>query len=142
MDENKPKVHIMERFHPKAWGSELWIINTPLYCGKILTLDYGHRCSMHYHKKKDETFFVDGGIVYLEHDEGGVLKERVMRTGDTQRILPGAKHRFTGLVHSRIIEFSAHHEESDSYREEESGKIDVMPLWERLGIMPSNRTSP
>lgn len=74
---------------------------------------------MHYHKNKDETFYVLEGEVLMEA-EG---KEKVMEKGDTQRITPLMRHRFSGLENSLIIEFSTHHEESDSYRLEESGDI-------------------
>ena len=41
-----------------------------------------------------------------------------MKPGDTIRILPGQRHRFSGLENSVIFEFSTHHDEEDSYREE------------------------
>lgn len=107
----------------KVWGSEEWIVNTEEYCGKILNLNKGFRCSMHYHKNKDETFYIIEGKVLLEHDG----KMKILKTGDIQRIEPGQKHRFTGLKNSKIIEFSTYHEDSDSYREEGqlSGQIDL-----------------
>ena len=40
-----------------------------------------------------------------------------------QHIHPGEKHRFTGLENSEIIEFSTHHIEEDSYRDEASGRV-------------------
>ena len=57
-------------------------------------------------------------------------KKRIMKEGDSIRITPGVKHRFTGLEDSEIIEFSTHHEDSDSYREEGmlSGKVDLSKL--------------
>lgn len=41
----------------------------------------------------------------------------VMHEGESMRIKPGQKHRFTGLDDSKIIEISTHHDEDDSYRE-------------------------
>ena len=102
----------------KIWGSEEWIVNRD-YCGKILNLKKAHRCSIHYHKNKDETFYLLDGKVLLELDG----KNIVLKKGDVQLIEPNQKHRFTGLVNSKIIEFSTHHEESDSYREKESEKV-------------------
>lgn len=49
--------------------------------------------------------------------------EELMLPGDFIRIVPGVSHRFSGLEDSVIIESSTHHEDSDSYREEESGKV-------------------
>jgi quercetin dioxygenase-like cupin family protein len=107
---------------PKAWGKEIWITNRQ-YCGKKLILNKGFRCSMHHHKNKDETFYILKGKVLLEADN----KKQVMLPGDSILITPGMKHRFTGLEDSEIMEFSTHHEDEDSYREEGmlSGTVDL-----------------
>ena len=55
-------------------------------------------------------------------------KKVIMLPGESVRIKPNTRHRFTGLEDSEIIEFSTHHEDSDSYREELSGKIDLDKL--------------
>jgi quercetin dioxygenase-like cupin family protein len=52
----------------------------------------------------------------------------IMHPGDAFLIEPNTKHRFTGLEDSEIIEFSTHHEDSDSYRDEVSGKVDLATL--------------
>jgi mannose-6-phosphate isomerase-like protein (cupin superfamily) len=101
-----------KEIYEKVWGSEEWIVNTPAYCGKFLYLKKGKRCSLHYHKNKDETFYILRGEVLMEVDG----KEKVMDGGEIQHITPLMKHRFSGLEYSVIIEFSTHHEESDSYR--------------------------
>jgi len=46
---------------PKGWGYEHWIVNKKEYCGKILFFKKGKRCSWHYHKLKDETFYIQSG---------------------------------------------------------------------------------
>ena len=107
----------------KVWGKELWIVNRD-YCGKKLILNKGYRCSMHYHKNKDETFYILSGNVLLEIG----MEKNIMLAGDTILIKPGQKHRFTGLEDSEIIEFSTHHEDSDSYRDEVSGKVNLEDL--------------
>ena len=53
------------KFVPKGWGFEKWIVNTPEYCGKLLYLVKDKRCSWHYHKLKDETFYVGSGAIEL-----------------------------------------------------------------------------
>ena len=107
----------------KVWGKEIWIVNRD-YCGKKLILNKGFRCSMHYHKLKDETFYLLSGKVLLEIG----IKRRIMLPGDSMLIKPYQKHRFTGLEDSEIIEFSTHHDDSDSYRDEVSGKVDLDKL--------------
>ncbi len=107
----------------KEWGKEQWIVNRD-YCGKRLILNKGYRCSMHYHKNKDETFYILKGKVLMEIEN----KKHIMIQGDSILITPNAKHRFTGLEDSEIMEFSTHHEDSDSYRDELSGKVDLDKL--------------
>jgi len=107
----------------KEWGKEIWIVNRD-YCGKKLILNKGFRCSIHYHKNKDETFYILTGKVLMEMDN----KNQIMLPGHSILISPNTKHRFTGLEDSEIIEFSTHHDDSDSYRDELSGKVDLDKL--------------
>jgi mannose-6-phosphate isomerase-like protein (cupin superfamily) len=104
--------------HPKVWGEEHWIVNAG-YCGKKLVLRQGFRCSVHHHRQKDEVFYVLSGCVLMEVNG----QARVLRPGMKQHIRPGDRHRFTGLEASEIVEFSTHHEEEDSYRDEPSGRV-------------------
>lgn len=105
---------------PKLWGYEKWIENNEKYCCKILGLNKGYQCSLHYHKNKDEMFLVTSGHVRFE------LGEEVMhlRAGSFIRVPPNTPHRFAGIEDSLIMEVSTHHEDSDSYRIEESRKMD------------------
>lgn len=111
----------------KEWGSEDWIVNRE-YCGKILNLKKGFSCSLHYHKIKDETFFVLEGQVLFELDG----ETKILQPGDTIVLPSGQRHRFTGLEDSRIIEFSTHHEEEDSYREIPSGKLNFNEIFDNF----------
>jgi quercetin dioxygenase-like cupin family protein len=104
--------------HPKAWGEEHWIVNKE-YCGKKLVLKAGHRCSIHYHKIKDEVFYVTSGLVLIEVGDGA----RVLSPGMKQHIKPNERHRFTGLENSEIMELSTCHMEDDSYRDAPSGAV-------------------
>lgn len=103
----------------KVWGYEILVVNTDKYCGKRLMLNKAWQCSLHYHKIKDETFLVASGKVLMEVN-GNVF---FTKPGDTIRIEPLTRHRFGGLEDSEIIEFSTHHENSDSYRIELSGPM-------------------
>ncbi|MFH1358807.1 MAG: cupin domain-containing protein [archaeon] len=117
MEIIKPEVH------EKAWGFEEWVANRD-YCGKIMLLKKGFRCSIHYHKNKDETFYILSGKVLFELGD----EKAIMVQGDVILVEPGVKHRFTGLEDSKIIEFSSHHEDDDSYRDTESGSVDLSEL--------------
>ena len=105
--------------HEKKWGSEDWIINNDKYCGKRLLLNRGYQCSVHYHELKEETFYINKGLVLLQ-----VGTERVlMKPGQSLEIRPGERHRFIGITDAEIIEFSTKHMEDDSHRETQSGKV-------------------
>lgn len=105
---------------PKVWGYEKWLENNPKYCSKLLFLREGYQCSLHYHKVKDEMFLVTKGHVRLE------LGKKIfhMRAGNFVRVLPETPHRFRGIEDTEILEVSTHHREEDSYRLEESRKVD------------------
>jgi mannose-6-phosphate isomerase-like protein (cupin superfamily) len=106
----------------KVWGNELIIANSPLYCGKILTLFSRHRCSIHYHRIKTETFYILSGLVLMELETYSA-NPFIMKPGMALDISPQMKHRFTGLLDSKIIEFSSQDFEDDSYRDTISEKI-------------------
>jgi mannose-6-phosphate isomerase len=108
---------------PKSWGEEHWIVNKE-YCGKKLIIKKGHRCSLHYHKQKDEVFYVTSGRMLLEL----AGEEMVLEPGDHRHVAPGTLHRMTGLTDVELIEFSTHHEDADSYRVEVGGVVDLARL--------------
>jgi mannose-6-phosphate isomerase len=54
MSKARQPVHI----EPKGWGREVWIAKNSLYCGKILEIRKGKRCSLHYHELKTESFYL------------------------------------------------------------------------------------
>lgn len=112
----------------KEWGHEEWIANTPQYCGKKLIFNEGYQCSMHQHKIKDETFYIQSGTVILETDYHGKLETRFLSTGDTAHILPEMWHRITALSTAEVFEFSTFHMEDDSYRRTKSGKANLQAM--------------
>lgn len=108
----------------KSWGFERWIVNTPLYCGKELFCLYNRWSSkgkFHYHKEKSETFFVVKGDLEIELKKVGEeeLTRLILEPGDSLSIEPMMAHRFRCLskeqLFTKFIEFSTHHEDSDSY---------------------------
>ena len=108
-------VHI----EPKGWGREVWIANNPLYCGKILEIRKGKRCSLHYHKLKTESFYLHKGRLKIRVKES-VDSERLevfeISSGDCMDVAPGLVHQMEALEDSELFEFSTQHFESDSYR--------------------------
>ena len=112
----------------KEWGHEEWIVNKPAYCGKKLVFRRGYQCSMHCHKIKDETFYIQSGKLILELDFNGKQEVRIVTAGDTAHIVPGMWHRLTAILDSEVVEFSTFHREDDSYRRSSSGKADLKAM--------------
>ena len=104
---------------PKGWGYEKWICNTEEYCGKLLFFKKGFRCSWHYHKVKDETFYLQSGLLSLYHGWDHDLATAdllVLEPGDKFHIPVGLKHQMVALEDSELFEFSTEHFDEDSYR--------------------------
>ena len=106
---------------PKGWGYEDWIVNKKEYCGKLLFFKKGKRCSWHYHKLKDETFYVHKGELEVRFgwgDEKSSLNTtvKVLKAGDTFHVPVGMRHQMTGLTDVEMFEFSTQHFDEDSIR--------------------------
>lgn len=104
---------------PKGWVYEKWIVNKPEYCGKLLFFKKGKRCSWHYHKIKDEVFYLQSGkllVKYSEQDDIKNAKELVLNPGESFYAPPNLKHQMIALEDTELFEFSTQHFESDSYR--------------------------
>ena len=112
------------KFVPKGWGYEKWIVNKPEYCGKILFFAKGKKCSWHYHKLKDEVFYIQSGkvrVLYSDDDiihKDGVLvaNEIVLGPGDNFHVYRGLRHQVIALEDTELFEFSTQHFDEDSYR--------------------------
>lgn len=105
-------------FHPKKWGGELWICNNEEFCGKILQFNTGARFSMHFHHNKREVFYVLKGkvqLIVIDTDNANIVST-ILSKGDVVEIPRLLPHQIIALDNTEIIEFSTHHEESDSYR--------------------------
>lgn len=131
----------MRKFVSKSWGYEDWIHNSPEYCGKLLFVKKGLKCSLHYHKLKMETFYVHSGKLLVEfvsnddfdkfivavkrrrpiafvHEREAeeFIQTKVLVPGDHMEIPRGTVHRFTAVLDTHLFEFSTQHFDEDSYR--------------------------
>lgn len=104
---------------PKGWGREVWIANDALYCGKILEIRKGRRCSLHYHELKTESFYLRAGKLKVrvkESPDAEAHEEFELNAGDCLDIPRGLVHQMEALEDAELYEFSTQHFESDSYR--------------------------
>jgi len=111
----------------KVWGYEDIIVNNEKFCAKFLVIRKSCQTSLHYHMKKDETFYVMEGvaIVLFSGAEREVEVETVLQPGDKIDVNHGTVHRVAAPEGDiKILEISTHHEDSDSIRLENGGKIE------------------
>lgn len=104
---------------PKGWGHELWVVNKPEYCGKLLFFEKGKRCSWHYHKLKDEVFYLQSGKLLVKYgttDDIEEAEEMILETGQNFHVYTGLRHQILSLEDSELFEFSTQHFDSDSHR--------------------------
>ncbi len=109
---------LTSQWEEKNWGGELTICNNDEFCGKILKFKKGAMFSCHFHVKKREVFWVKSGSISLMtiNPEDASQHTRVLSEGDVIEIPRLCPHQITALEDSEVIEFSTHHEDSDSYR--------------------------
>ena len=104
---------------PKGWGYEKWIVNTDEYCGKLLHFIKGKKCSWHYHKLKDETFYLQEGkllVKYSDNDNLDEATEIILERGDKFHVYRGLRHQMFAMEDTDMFEFSTQHFDSDSHR--------------------------
>jgi len=116
---SRPRAGDPIKFVPKGWGYEKWIVNCEQYSGKILFIAKGKQCSWHFHKKKDEVFYVQSGrikILYGWDDNIELASVAFLEKGDKFHVPTGMKHRMYALADTELFEFSTEHFDEDSYR--------------------------
>ncbi|MFC1899987.1 cupin domain-containing protein [Chloroflexota bacterium] len=91
----------------KPWGYELLFALTDKYAGKMLYVKQGHRLSLQYHEKKEETLYIYEGKALIEIEgENGELVEYEMSNGDSFHLPPMTKHRMKAIEDTMFFEVS------------------------------------
>ena len=91
----------------KPWGYEIWWAATDQYVGKILHVNKGHRLSLQYHEKKDESCYVLAGrLILVQGQSQDSLSERTIGVGDVWRNQPGTVHTIEALEDADVLEAS------------------------------------
>ena len=107
------------KFVSKGRGFEKWIHNSELYCGKLLYFVKNKKCSWHYHKLKDEVFYIQSGRILVNFSDGDCLdkaEEILLGPGDSFHVYTGLRHQMLAVEDTELFEFSTQHFDSDSYR--------------------------
>lgn len=115
----KDIIDLPMKYVEKGWGYERWVVNSPEYCGKLLYFNEGKRCSWHYHKVKDEVFYLQSGkllVKFSDDDDLETAKELVLEKGQNFHVYRGLRHQMIALEDTELFEFSTTHFDEDSYR--------------------------
>jgi mannose-6-phosphate isomerase-like protein (cupin superfamily) len=104
----------------KGWGYELIWATNDKYCGKLMVFQKaGARFSMHFHREKDETWFVNNGRFLVKWIDTKTAKwdERELKAGDTWHNPPLQPHQLIAITAgSSITEVSTPDSVEDNYR--------------------------
>jgi mannose-6-phosphate isomerase-like protein (cupin superfamily) len=103
---------------PKGWGSEeIWATNDK-YCGKLMNFKAGAKFSMHFHKDKDETWYVLSGHFQVRFIDTITAEEYLenLGPGDTWHNPPLFPHQLICQTAGTIIEVSTPDSVEDNYR--------------------------
>jgi len=110
----------LEGYVKKGWGYELIWATNDKYCGKIMVFEKsGAKFSMHFHREKDESWFVNSGKFKLRYidTKTATLYEKELNEGDTWHNPPLMPHQLEALVDgSSITEVSTADSIEDNYR--------------------------
>jgi quercetin dioxygenase-like cupin family protein len=118
--ENKIEPTRLSGAVQKGWGYELIWATNDKYCGKIMFFNKtGNKTSMHFHKEKDETWFVNAGkfkVRYIDTKDS-MLYEKELNEGDVWHNPPLMPHQLVALQdESSVTEVSTPDSVEDNFR--------------------------
>lgn len=108
----------LKGFVKKGWGHELIWATNDLYCGKLMAFDEGAKFSMHFHRFKDESWYVLSGefLVHWINTLDASIITTSLKEGDTWTNEPCSPHQLECLKAGTIIEVSTPDSVEDNYR--------------------------
>lgn len=113
------------------------------YCKKIIIQLPNQKHPLHFHKRKEETFYVLSGVLHLTVDG----QKRTLHPGEKALIQPGVWHSFSTETGTIFEEISTTHYNDDSfYKDKEINKMKreerktVVDHWGRFLLNKEART--
>ncbi|MCL0053343.1 hypothetical protein M1M86_02525 [Dehalococcoidales bacterium] len=107
----------------KPWGFELLFAHTSKYAGKVIFIRKGHRLSLQYHEKKDESIYICEGKVLIEIEgSDGQMVSAILEPGQCRRIHPLTKHRLKAIEDTTLFEVSTPELEDVKRLEDDYGR--------------------
>ncbi len=91
----------------KPWGYELLYAHTDKYVGKVIFVKKGHRLSLQYHLRKDESMYILSGKARIDSGEDEArLTSVVFEPGGIIRMKPLTRHRVEAQEDLTLLEVS------------------------------------
>lgn len=104
----------------KGWGYEIIWATNDKYCGKLMCFTQpGAKFSMHFHREKEESWFVNAGQFMLRYidTKTAELKQVTLNEGDVWHNPPLQPHQLIAMqADSIIFEVSTADSVEDNYR--------------------------
>ena len=108
----------LEGYVEKGWGHELIWATNDRYCGKMMHFNTGARFSMHFHRKKEETWYVQSGkfVVKWIDTKTAAQHEQLLVEGAVWHNPPCMPHQLICLQEGTVVEVSTPDSVEDNYR--------------------------
>lgn len=108
----------LEGYVEKGWGSEnIWVTNDK-YCSKFLDFNAGAKFSMHFHAKKEETWYVLSGkfeVCWID-TKNAQKHSKILTSGDIWHNNPLVPHQLICIERGEVLEVSTPDSVEDNYR--------------------------
>jgi uncharacterized RmlC-like cupin family protein len=104
----------------KGWGYEMIWATNEHYCGKIMVFTRENaKTSMHFHKEKDETWFINTGrfkVNYIDTNDS-MMYEKILNEGEVWHNPPLQPHQLMCISkEGSVTEVSTADSVEDNYR--------------------------
>lgn len=108
----------LEGYVEKGWGHELIWATNDRYCGKMMSFNTGARFSMHFHREKEETWYIQSGkfIVKWIDTKTAEQHEQILVEGAVWHNPPCLPHQLICLEQGIVVEVSTPDSVEDNYR--------------------------
>lgn len=108
----------LEGYVEKGWGHELIWATNDRYCGKMMHFKTGARFSMHFHREKEETWYVQSGkfVVKWIDTKNANQHEQILVTGAVWYNPPCMPHQLICVEEGTVVEVSTPDSVEDNYR--------------------------
>jgi mannose-6-phosphate isomerase-like protein (cupin superfamily) len=108
----------LEGYVEKGWGHELIWATNDRYCGKMMHFNTGARFSMHFHREKEETWYIQSGKFVVKWIDTKTAKqhEQLLIEGAVWHNPPCMPHQLVCLQEGTVVEVSTPDSVEDNYR--------------------------